>query len=165
MQQIQLNEPAIAAVKQRLEDGLADVVDTINAETSDEISLPQPYEILDYLPTPNVLNDTPTIGIGDGPTTFEDDLGHYSIGRHELLIVVYVQHEDQRQLAWQLRRYLQAITRVVLDQRNLGDGGWGTTLIGTRPGDTLGDVGSDPDSVRSWLSWAGVAIRVKGDED
>ncbi len=165
---ITLNELPVRALKQRLEASLPAEIAAINATVTDGFVIAEPKQVLDYIPYPQVLTDYPTIGIGDGGSTFEDDEGFSATGRHELLIVCYLQHSDQRALAWQLRRYLQAITRVALAGRTLSDtlsgAAWGTGLVRISPGPTLGDS-EDPELVRTWMSWAGVLIWAKRDEE
>lgn len=162
---IELNEPVIAAVYERLlGSDLTDAIDAINAEVDDGIMVEVPQQVLDYMPTPELLTEFPTIGIGDAPSTFEDDIGSSATGRHELLICVFCQNADQRALAWQLRRYAQAIVRTVLDGRNLGDAAWGTGLVRVSPGPALAD-NPDPEAVQDWMSWTGVQIWAKRDEE
>lgn len=161
---IQLNEPVVLAVVGRLQDQYAEIVDAINAEVDDgfTIEAPPPEQIRGYIPGPGEFTQYPTIGIGDGPSTFEDDEGYSATGRHEILIVVYEQSDDQETLAWRLRRHQQAITRIVLDGRRLDDAAWGTGLVRIVPGRTLVD---DPDNPQTWMSWTGIQIWAKRDEE
>lgn len=160
---IQLNEPVVTAVHQRLVDNLPDTVTAINGAVTDGFELSQEITILDYIPPPSDLLAPPVIGVGDGPTKFEDDSGHSATGRHELLVVAYDQSSDQQALAWQLRRWSQAIARVVLADRQLGGAAaWGISLVGTAPGPTLVD---NPDSPREWFSWVGLRFWAKRDEE
>jgi hypothetical protein len=160
---VELNEPVIRAIEQRLVDGLPAVIADINlaGAATDGFTLVEPT-ILTYIPPPSDLLEPPVIGIGDAPTQFEDDTGFSATGRHELLIVAYDQSSEQEALAWKLRRWMQAIARIVLDGRSLGDGAWGTGLRGTAPGRTLVDNADDP---REWFSWSGIRIWAKRDED
>jgi hypothetical protein len=157
---IELNEPVIRALEQRLKDDLPAAIAEINDSVDDGFTLAEP-KILTYVPPPSDLLDPPVIGIGDAPSQFEDDSGFSATGRHELLIVAYDQSSDQEALAWQLRRWTLAITRVALAGRKLGDAAWGTGLRGTAPGRTLVD---DPDNPREWFSWSGIRIWAKRDE-
>lgn len=161
---VTLNEPVVKAVHERLSGGLPAAIAAINAVVTDGITIENPVEVLDYIPPPGLLTAFPTIGIGDAPSTFEDDQGFSATGRHQLLVVAYVQNDVQGALAWQLRRYAQAIVRVVLDGRNLGDAAWGTGLVGVYPGQAFAD-NEDPDHVKTWMSWVGVRMWAKRDED
>lgn len=160
---IELNEPIVAALHQRLVDDLPAALNAINAAADDGFELSEAVTILDYIPPPSDLLAPPVIGVGDGPTKFEDDNGFSATGRHELLVVAYDQSSDQQALAWQLRRWSKAIARVILAERRLGaDAAWGTGLVGTAPGPTLVD---DPESPREWFSWVGLRFWAKRDED
>jgi hypothetical protein len=165
---ITLNETTVRAVKTRLEADLEAEIAQINAAATDDFTIAEPAQVLDYIPYPQILTVFPTIGIGDGVSTFEDDQGNSATGRHELLVVVYLQNADQEALAWQLRRYLQAVTRVVLAGRTLNDtlsgAGWGTGLVRISPGPTLAD-NEDPEAVKTWMSWGGIVIWAKRDEE
>lgn len=161
---VSLNEPAIRALHARLVDELPAAIAGLNAEVSDGFELDElvPDRVLDFVPPIALLVDFPTIGIGDGRTTFEDDTGNSATGKHELLIVAYLQNADQRMLAWQLRRTAQVLVRVALRGRNLGDGGWGTGLVSIDPGPTLTD---NPDAPREFASWVGVRMWVKNEQE
>jgi hypothetical protein len=158
---IDLNEPVIRALEQRLKGELPAAIAEINDSVADGFTLAEP-EILTYIPPPSDLLNPPVIGIGDAPSQFEDDTGFSATGKHELLIVAYDQSSDQEALSWQLRRWTTAIARVSLAGRRLGEAGWGTGLRGTAPGRTLVD---DPENPREWFSWSGIRIWVKTDED
>ena len=160
---MELNDPVIRAAHRRLVDELPAAAAEINASVTDGFELPAigDSQILTHIPPPSERLQPPTIGIGDGRSQFEDDIGSSATGRHELLIVVYEQSSDQDALAWILRRWTQAIATVALDTRRLGDGAWGTGLIGTAPGPTRTD---NPDDPREWLSWSGIRLWAKRDE-
>ncbi len=162
MQQIELNEPIVAALVERLTTGLPAVIAAINGEIDDEATLAESIAVLDYIPPPSDLLEPPVIGIGDGRGGFEDDTGFSATGKFELLITVYEQADDQQLLVRRLRRWAKAIARVALDGRNLGEAAWGSRLVGTRPGPTLVD---NPDQPREWLSWTGLLIEFKRDEE
>jgi hypothetical protein len=161
---ITLNQPIIVEVQQRLNSDLATNIAAVNAEQTDgfDVEVPGTEEIFDYIPPPGLLTAFPSVGIGDGPSRFEDDIGSSATGRHELLIVAYEQDADQRALAWKLRRHCQAIVRTILDGRNLDSAAWGTGLVAIRPGPTIED---DPDNPKVWTSWSGVHIWAKKEEE
>jgi hypothetical protein len=159
---IQLTEPIVTALVARLTAQLPAAIATLNGEISDGFTLTAPSTILPYIPPPSDLLTPPVIGIGEGPSRFEDDEGFSATGRHELLIVAYEQSSEQEALAWKLRRWTRVITRVALSERKLGTAAWGTGLIEIRPGPTLVD---NPESPREWFSWVGVMIWAKRDEE
>jgi hypothetical protein len=161
---LKLNSPVVVALQERLVEALPDVIAEINADVTDGFEIPsiEPAQVLPYIPPPSDRLQPPTIGIGDGKSLFEDDVGFSATGRHELLVVVYEQASDQEALAWILRRWTQAIATVALDGRRLGAGAWGTGLIGTAPGPTLADNPQDP---QEWFSWSGLRLWAKRDED
>lgn len=158
----ELNEPVVAALKARLEEEMTATIAAINEAATDGFQLSAPSQVLDYIPPPSDLLEPPVIGIGDAPSRFEDDIGSSATGRHELLIVAYDQSDEQRALAWKLRRWSQAIARISLSTRKLGSAAWGTGLVGIRPGPTLVD---NPEKPRDWFSWVGVTIWAKTEEE
>lgn len=151
---IDLNEPIVRAVQEMLSDQLPDL--------ADELDIRPPVAVEAFIPPPALLLDFPTIGIGDGDTRFEDDEGFSATGKHELLIVIYLQNADQEALVWELRRYAQAVVRVLRSDLKLGGAAWGSGLVGVRPGPTLAD---DPDNPRTFTSWTGVRFWAKKDEE
>lgn len=165
---ITLNAEIIVEIQQRLIDDLPGHLAAVNAEDVDgggaahDIVMPTEQDIYDYTPATGELNTFPSLGVGDGRSLFEDDIGSSATGNHEVLVVAYEQEGDQRTLSWKLRRWNQAVVRTVLAGRRLDSAAWGTTLVGVRPGPTLGD---DPENPRTWTSWSGVVIRAKRDEE
>jgi hypothetical protein len=162
---IELNEPVISALHQRLVDELPAAIAAANEEiaaSSFAFELAEPDQVLSYIPPPSDLLTPPTIGIGDGRSTFEDDEGFSATGKHATLIVIYDQSSEQEALAWQLRRWAKVVTRIALEGRRLGDAAWGTGLIEVVPGPTLVD---NPENPREWLSWVGIRIWAKRDEE
>lgn len=151
---IQLNERVYDAVIARLVAGLPAVITAINAADTKGIQLKQVADVLDYVPTPKILTDFPTVALQDGPTEMEDDTGEGGTAVCRFNLVVFHMHADQRQLAIGLRRYLQAVTSVAIEGRAVGPI-WGMTFDGLIPGPTLGR-GEEP---REWMSYAGIALR------
>ena len=158
---IQLNEPVIAALRDRLEDDLPAAITSLNASVTDGFTISNPVNVYDFIPPVALLLDFPTVGIGDAPSTFEDDQGFSMTGRHRLLICAYLSDPDQRALAWKLRRYSQAIVRVLRSDQQIGPG-WGSGVERIDPGPTLTD---NPEAPQTFTSWVGVAIWVKTDEE
>lgn len=156
----ELQAPLVTALQARLADDLPAKIDEVNALVTDDTTIDYPAQVLDYVPLPAQLTEFPTVAIGDLPSTFQDDIGSSVTGVHGLSIVVFLVHQDQRTLAWQLRRYLQAVTTVALAGRQLGDA-MGTTLRRITPGPTLDAV----ESPRAWLTWASVDINILRSDD
>jgi hypothetical protein len=159
-QLFKLNEHLIAAMVARLTADLPGVIDTINAEATDGLVIPYVDQVLDYVPTPTILNRFPTVAVQDGPSDFQDDVGWSATGVHDLVLVTFVQDADQQRLATMLRRYTRAVANVAMAGRTVGDA-WGVTLNGILPGPTLGR-GEEP---REWISYTGVSVRLKSEED
>lgn len=158
---IKLNEDVIKTLHARLTSDLATAVETINSEqTSPLYPLPAPAQVFDYIPAVSELRAFPTIGLSDGDLVFQDDVGWGATGVFDITIVCFLQSADQRELVWWLRRYGQAITRVALDTRRLGEG-WAVNLKNVRPGPTLGR----DESPRQWMSTTAVTITVSTNQD
>lgn len=154
------NEHLIDALVVRLESDMQSLVDRVNTEDTKNIQLKPIADVLDYMPTPTLLNRFPTIGIQDGASDLTDDVGFGGTGVHNIVAVCFVQDSDQRRLAVSLRRYARCLWSVMLDGRRLGDG-WGVVDRGIRPGPTLGRE----EGPREWMSWVAVAIEVRAEED
>lgn len=162
---IDLNIPIVAALVDRLQNDLDAAIDAYNGAAADgtfQLTKAADSRVLDYIPPPNFLDDYPVIGIGDAPARFEDDIGSSATGVHQLLVVVYWQDDEQQNLARRLRGYAATVARVVLADRNLGSAAWGTTLLGVDPGPTLAD---DPEDPKVWMSWVGLRIQAKREEE
>lgn len=158
---MQLWEPVVKTLRQRLETNLPTHIADINAAQTDPLyPIENPQRVLDYIPPVADLYALPCVGISDGPLTFQDDVGWGATGVFELTVVVFLQSADQRQLVWQLRRYAQAIIRAV-DRGSGLDEGWGVTLRNVRPGPSLGRD-TDP---KQWLSTVAVTVVVKTEQD
>lgn len=159
-----LNEPVITALVRLLENGLAAQVEAINTELTDPFLLDPPVAILDYMPFSVTLEQgMPVIGVQDLSSTFENDLVHSMEATHSVGVVTVIQTSDHQTLAWQLRRYNQAIARTIQADRMLGPAGilasealvMYTRFAGVEPGPLLGDrdpdsPGEPPSSYRSW---------------
>lgn len=156
-----LNEPLITALVARLQTELPPAVQAINDQGRDDVVLrvPLPERILDYVPSPELIVDTPTLGIQELPSTVTDDIGSSFTGVHQLAVVVFYTETELRRLAWSLRRYMQAITTVALEGRQIGDA-WGVVFKGTVPGRTL----ERPENPDTFLSWAAVRLEARREE-
>lgn len=168
-----LTEPGIRAILARLEDPLQLNVEIANIAASvgpaDQaaslIPIP-PANINDFVPPPSYLVDFPAIGIQDMGSTGEDDTGSSATGKHVFGVVIFCSHPDQGILAWMLRRYAQAVTRVLLAQRSFPEtsapmqAGWGTGFHSIAWGPTLASTAKP----QTWMSWCVVAIWAKREE-
>jgi hypothetical protein len=161
-QNIQLVEPVVAALRARLEQDLPAEIDAQNAEIQDGYELDYPGEgcVLDFVPPPTQLWSFPTVGIQLGPSRFEDDNAFTATGVYNLTVVCFVQASEQQALARLIMRYARCITRVALRDRTLPPA-WGTTLVQVDWGPTM----TDTENPRSYLSWFGVTIQAKAEED
>lgn len=151
-----LNEPIIKALQARLTADLpAELAARAAGLPAEEAALLGPPAVVyDFVPTPGLLTQWPTVGLVDETSDLEDDTGSSVTGKHNVGIIVFLQSPDQRLLAWGLRRYAQACLAVALRERKLGngsaDGAWGTGGGKVRWGPTLGDE-NDPKSIMSWV--------------
>lgn len=170
--QYALTEPVVKALLARLQDPLqlnAEITNIAAGVTrADEKASLVPVEaaqIFDFVPPPSFLTAFPTIGIQDTATLGEDDTGSTMTGKHSMGIVIFCSDPDQHILAWELRRYLQAITRVVLANRTLGTesplAAWGTGFLGIDWGPTLASTAGKP---VTWMSFAMLRIWARREE-
>jgi hypothetical protein len=157
-------EPIIHELARRMEEDLPAIIDLKNAEITDgfTIQAPQPANIYKYVPEPGSLNYFPAIGIGDGRSQREDDIGSAETAIFKPMIVVYEQAASQEELAWRLRRLSAAVTEAAMAGRNLGEAAWGVQFDISEPGPTLVD---DPTAPKEWVSWTGIRIIAKRDEE
>jgi hypothetical protein len=159
--QYALTEPGILALLARLEDPAQLNVEIANIaagvvaadEKASLVPIP-PEQIFDFVPPPPFLTAFPTIGLQEMVSAIKDDTGSSATGEHRFGIVLFCSDPDQHILAWQLRRYMQAITRVCLAGRTLGTSaplaGWGTGPDGIDWGPTLSSVATP----QTWMSFA-----------
>lgn len=159
---ITLWDPIIIAIVARLNSDLNGIIDAVNAsQTNPTFPIQYPQAILDYIPTVAELSALPCIGVSDGNIKWEDDTGLGATAHAQFSIVAFVQSQDQRELAWMLRRYAIAMTRCLIAGRSLPPEGWGVVVDGITPGPTLGR----DESPRQWLSTVGVRIAVRWEQD
>ncbi len=158
---VSLQEPFIIGLRDRLETQLPATIDALNSAMVAPIyPLVYPAKVIDYIPTVAELDLLPVIGISDGDIYFQDDVGWGATGVFDVTVVAFVQAPDQRELVWLLRRYSQALVRVMLSTQSIGDS-WGITLRHVRPGPTLGR----DETPRQWLSTTAVTVTVKNEQD
>lgn len=168
-----LTEPGVRAILARLQDPaqlnaeIAQIAAAVTAADEAASLVPIPAaQIHDFVPPPSMLTALPAIGIDHWGTQLEDDIGSSTAGRHIFGAVIYCSDPDQHLLAWQLRRYAQAVARVLLAGRSLpissavGAAAWGTGLDHVDWGPTL----NAPERPGTWLSWCSVAIWTRRDE-
>lgn len=157
-------EPAVNALRNRLETQLPTEIIDINSGVTDGYTITDPVAVLDYIPPPSMLMNFPIVCIGRVQGHFEDDNGSSATGVYDLAVVTYLQDVDQQALVRRLERYTLAVQRTVMYDRNLGVGTgvpWSVKLERVDYGPTLGDD-KQPDN---WLSWTAVTIQVKIDEE
>lgn len=160
-------EPAVNALRERLEQDLPAAVDQINAEVTDGYAIDLPARVLDYMPPFDTIQAFPTVCIVHGPGRFEDDTGYEATGVYDLTVVAVLSDADQQALTRKLRRYLLALTRVALEGRNLGTGDgvpWGVTLRGFDFGPAMADKPDTAQPPAAFLSWTELTVTVKLDE-
>lgn len=170
--QYALTEPGVKAILARLEDPaqlnaeIANIAAGVAAadEAASLVPIP-PANIQDFVPPPAYLVDFPALGIQDMGSDLEDDTGSSATGKHSFGVVIFCSDPDQHILAWQLRRYAQAVTRVLLAQRSFPEASGAGWAIGAgRPlvswGPTLGSVATP----KTWLSWCVVQVWTRREE-
>lgn len=170
-----LTEPVVKAILARLEDPaqlnteIASIAAGVTATDEAQSLIPvQPANVWDFVPPLTFLTDFPTMGIQDMGTRLEDDTGHSATGRHVFGVVIFCSHPDQHILAWMLRRYAQAVTRVLLAGRGFAEAAdaagraaaWATGLDSIAWGPTLGSTTTP----KTWMSWCVVAIWTRREE-
>lgn len=171
--QYALTEPGVKAILARLEDPLqlnveiANIAAGVSAADEKASLVPVPAaNIWDFVPPPAYLTDFPTIGIQDMGSRIEDDTGSTATGRHSFGVVLFCSDPDQHILAWQLRRYSQAIVRVLLRGRAFDEttppmqAGWGTGFESIAWGPTLGSTATP----QTWMSWCVIGIWARREE-
>lgn len=166
---IQGPEPAVTALRQRIEDDLPAAVAVVNGAVTDGITIaaPDAANVLDYMPAIGELVNFPTVAIEHGPGRFEDDTGHDATGVYDLAVVAFVQDADPQRLARIVRRTMTALMRCVLAGRAFGTGDgavWGLTLRATDFGPALSKRERSDEPPDTYMTWATVAIRCKIDE-
>lgn len=160
-------EPAVSALQTRLAAQLPTHVAAINATVTDGITIHQPEQVLDYLPSAGEILAFPTVGIEHGQHRLEDDTGHEATGVANLIVVAFVQHAEPRDLARYVRRYHLAVMRAALDSRNLGVGTgvpWGVTYRGGDFGPALKDKLRGDEPPNTYWTWCAVGLVCKYDE-
>jgi hypothetical protein len=156
------HEPVVDAIVARLQADLTTAIAQINAADTKGVVLDDvpDAQILDYVPTPTLLVNFPTIGVQDGLDELHDDTGTGGTGHYNFTVCCFVVDADQRRLAIKLRRYARAIKSVILQGRSL-DPAWGLLDGGILPGPTLGR-GENP---QDWMSYVGYAFSARAEED
>ena len=168
-----LTEPGVKALLARLEDPAQLNVEIANiaagvviADQAASLVGVDPANIWDFVPPPSFLVAFPAIGIQDMGSKFEDDTGSSVTGRHVFGVVIFASNPDQELLPWMLRRYAQAVTRVILANRGFPEtnapqqAGWGSGLESIAWGPTLQSTAKP----QTWMSWCCVAIWTRREE-
>lgn len=168
---IQGIEPVIDGLVKRLQDELPAIVTQVNSEHTDGVAIKPPDKVLDHVPPVETLFDTPLVGVAEGPQRFEDDIGSSATGISEIIVVCYVQSDDQQTLVTHLRRWRTALlrgclpaTRTIPHATTAGvNAAWAVNLVRVEPGQTLGEM--EAEQVRSWLSWVRLVLEARHDEE
>lgn len=156
-----LNEEVVNTLRDRLEADLPAVITEINSSQTDPAyPMPAPAYVLDHIPLVSEMNAFPVVGISDGDIHFEDDVGWGATGLMDITVVAFVQSPNHQEMVWWLRRYGQALVRVMMDTRRINPA-WSVVLKNVRPGPTLGR----DENPRQWLSTTSVTITVKVEQD
>lgn len=160
-------EPAVNALRERLEQDLPAAIDAVNSDVTDGYTVEHPARVLDYMPPFDTIQSFPTVCIEHGPGRFEDDTGYEATGVYDLTVIAVLSDADQQSLTRKLRRYLLAMTRVTLEGRDLGSGTgipWGVTVVGFDFGPALADKARKAEEPAAFRSWTELTVRVKLDE-
>ena len=175
MSRVELNEPIIKALVSLLNEKLGPQVTAINGELLDDFVLEPPVAVLPYMPFSLTLEQgMPIVAVQDLPTTFENDLQHSMESESMLGIASILQTSDHQTLAWQLRRYTQAVMQVIQNDRMADTSSVlreqaaviYTEFVTTEPGPMLGDRDPDADGVppTSFRSWTWLIIKCRRQE-
>jgi hypothetical protein len=161
---IPLNVNVVHALHTRLDTGLAPYIARVNADlVTNGIDAETPQQIFDYVPTMANLMAFPTIGIADGPITFEDDIGRSATGWIEMAVAIFVRGTSRHELSWKLRHLMAAVASCVLEDRDIG-AGWGVILRRIEPGPILrARDGEAPETVMGMRTMV-IAVRDEQDD-
>lgn len=153
---VNLNESYVNAIVAQLDANLSTVIDELNATAPDDTyTILHARQVLDYVPSPELLTAFPTIGVEDLPATFTDDLGSSMTTIPQQAVMVFIADPELAGLARKLRRYQQAILSTLLADRTLGDKVWGLEPVRVVPGPALGTE----DKPQTYMSWSAVVLR------
>lgn len=167
-----LNERAILAMLGRLNTNMNATIDAINATTTadpnrNQTQIAYPQQILDAPPILSQLTRFPIVAIADGQIGFVDDVGWGATGVYEMAVIAYVTDTDPERLAWQLRRYVQAILTTAIVGRNVDfgaySGAWGAILKRIVPGKRVRS--QDPKQSGEIMSWVAVVLELKDEQN
>lgn len=156
-----LNESIIAGLVAQLNAQMPTAIATVNADVEETFQIIGPAELYAYMPLLTTVSSRgfPAIAIEDLGSTIEDDLVSSVTGRHRIAVVGLVASQDPEVLAWQLRRYQQAIMLAIQFDRTLGGACWTTTFLGVAPGPFLAPAERpDQDYSSSFVSWVAIEI-------
>lgn len=170
--QYALTEPGVKAILARLEDPaqlnteIANIAAAVTvADQAQSLVGVDPANIWDFVPPLSYLVAFPSIGIQDMGSSIEDDTGSSATGKHNFGLVIFCSHPDQEILVWMLRRYAQAVARVVLAGRAFTEqmtAGWaiGPANPFVAWGPTLGSTTTP----KTWMSWCVVQVWTRREE-
>lgn len=163
---IQGYEPTISALRTQLAALLPGKIATINAAATDGITIADPVQVYDHLPSLGELTDWPIVAIEEGRLSWEDDTGHHATGVLDLLVVAYIQHSEPSALAVYRRRYALAIMRASLEGATPRQctPAWGITCRGVEPGPSATNKWRDDEPPGTYATFTAVGLRLKYDE-
>ena len=120
---IEGNEPIIKTLVTILKEGLPTLITEINNAVADDFILEPPVNVLPYIPFDLTLEQgMPIVAVQDLPASYENDLIHSFEGEYNLAIASILQTSDHQTLAWQLRRYNQAVMQAIQNDRTARHG-------------------------------------------
>ena len=162
-----LNETIVKALAAQLAAQLPAAVATVNADVTDGYTILDPLNVYDHMPLLSTIAGAgfPAVAIQDGPSRIEDDLVSSATGEHQLLVVAFLANPDPEALAWQLRRYEQAVMLAIQADRTYSGAAWTTRFLGIEPGPMLApaDKPNEPGD-STIISWSAVEIECPREE-
>lgn len=114
-----------------------------------------------FIPPPSALMTFPFLGCRRAGGNLEDDNAWSATGVWRVGLMIYYAHSDPATLQRRLTRYLQAVSRVALAGRHIGDRPWGIRVVGFNFGPPMVEVQGRDD----YISWVEILVEAKHDEE
>lgn len=154
---LKLSEPVVAALLDRLSTQLAPKISELNAGTGVDVEVPK--AIYDFVPGKTRLDGGgyPAIGIQDLTSELVD--GNFT-GEHSLGVLIYLAEAEEDVLARKMRRYVRAVSSVVIEGHALPPAAYGLRLGRINYGPTL----NTEENPRPWVTWARIPFVALSDE-
>lgn len=162
-----LNEPIVTALANQLSAQLPNAIAAVNADVTDGYTIVNPTYIHNHIPLLSTIAGAgfPAIGVEDAGSQIVDDLVSSATGVHRLTIVAFVSNPHPQALAWQLRRYQQAVLLALQVDRTLGGVAWTTRILGVQPGPWLQPAEQLSDMPENtFVSWVAIDIETLREE-